>query len=101
MQAMQESLADVIGYGLAARDIGLRFEAHIKQQSLDMFCFFTFPCPATATPDDVTASMSKITATSLKEVLNAKAAAFGAHPQDFTASGLLEATVLPSTPSHT
>ena len=94
MLAMSEALSDVIGQGVAPSDFDLEFTMRVEQPKMDVFCTFTFPCPATATPEHVKQSMSQITAAAFKKVLDSKAAKFGAKPSEFTASAFLDTAIL-------
>ena len=62
--------------------------------TLDMVCTFTFPCPAGATPEEVTTSMRTITTRSFLSILAPKLAGLGHEPFAFTATAFMGAAVV-------
>ncbi|CAE7883434.1 unnamed protein product, partial [Symbiodinium microadriaticum] len=101
-EAIQEALAESVGFGLVAAEIQVRFDlaAALAQVSnatpttLDMVCTFTFPCPAGATPEEVTTSMRTITTRSFLSILAPKLAGLGHEPFAFTATAFMGAAVV-------
>jgi len=80
MAALKTAIAVSVGYGISPNDITINFEtgsgvvlaqlAQMTKQTMNVVCIFTFPCPRAVSPDNITASVSDITAASFMEQLN-------------------------------